>query len=220
MSKNALGIEVPAGSDSFDPQGDMVEMGASFAGRVVVPVANAADRDTLLAAVGATPDVPLLVWRNDTRQVEVSWGSGFFRATDSPRAVLKYGAPADKQIPATAGATLDLIAAGDPGGIPALTPAVGGLYYWTVSLQFAASTGSASAVNVVPVFDGAAEPTASGFLLHSGLGAGAQQLRAWTMTYPVWLTPGAPHTFNARVVFSGGGGMSFNYMSYQLRGQA
>lgn len=220
MTKNALGVEVPAGSDAFDPQGDMVELGASLAGRLVVPVANATARDALLAAVGATSDVPLLAWRSDTRQVEVSWGSGFYRVTENAVAILKNGSPADKAIPGTGGATLDLIAAGDPGGVPSLTPAVGGLHWWTFSLQFAATTSAAVAVNVVPVFDGTAEPTASGFLLHSGLGTGATQLRAWTMTYPVWLTPGVAHTFNMRVIYSGGGGMNFNYMTYQLRGQA
>lgn len=65
MAKNSLGIEVPGGGDAFDPQGDMVELGASLAGRVVVPVANATAAAALLTAVGATPGQPLFIWQAD-----------------------------------------------------------------------------------------------------------------------------------------------------------
>lgn len=65
MAQNAYGVEVPAGSDPFDPQGDMVEMANSFRSRIIVPVANATERSELLAAIDWTPSAaePLRVWR-------------------------------------------------------------------------------------------------------------------------------------------------------------
>ncbi|WP_087507935.1 hypothetical protein [Cellulomonas iranensis] len=65
MARNTIGVEVPAGTDAFDPQGDMVELGGSLAGRVVVPVTNVADRAQVAAALSPTPATPLYVHRAD-----------------------------------------------------------------------------------------------------------------------------------------------------------
>lgn len=71
MTLNAAGIEVPQGTDPFDPDGDMREMGLSLASRVIVPVANTAGRAAIESAVAARP---LYVHRDDAgagRQLEV-----------------------------------------------------------------------------------------------------------------------------------------------------
>lgn len=67
MALNAAGIEIPAGLDPFDPQGDMVELAASLAGRVVIPVVNATDRADVVSRLGWTPSPtrPLYVDRAD-----------------------------------------------------------------------------------------------------------------------------------------------------------
>lgn len=53
MATDAVGITVPAGSDEFDPQGDMVDMAASMWGMLVIPVANTTDRATKGASLDA-----------------------------------------------------------------------------------------------------------------------------------------------------------------------
>lgn len=65
MAVTATGIEVPAGSDPFDPAGDMVDLANSLRSRIVVPVANATERSALIAAIDWTPSSaePLRVWR-------------------------------------------------------------------------------------------------------------------------------------------------------------
>lgn len=65
MTRNVLGIEVPAGTDAFDPQNDMVELGASLEGRIIIPVANVAARTALATTLGPTPAEPLYVHRAD-----------------------------------------------------------------------------------------------------------------------------------------------------------
>lgn len=67
MAQNAIGVEVPAGSDAFDPQGDMVELGDSLAGMVVVPVANTTARAALVSSLGWSPSSsrPVYVHRGD-----------------------------------------------------------------------------------------------------------------------------------------------------------
>lgn len=67
MAQTELGIEVPAGSDAFDPQGDMVTLADSLRSRVIVPVPNVTARTALAAAIGWTPTAaePLRVWRGD-----------------------------------------------------------------------------------------------------------------------------------------------------------
>ena len=64
MTLNALGIEVPTGGDEFDHQGDMVAMGLSFGGRLIVPVATVAARNALATSLGAG-GLPLYVTRAD-----------------------------------------------------------------------------------------------------------------------------------------------------------
>ncbi|WP_282946938.1 hypothetical protein [Cellulomonas endometrii] len=76
MATTASGILVPAGSDPFDPAGDMVDLANSLRGRIAVPVPNATARDALLTAIDWTPTTsdPLVVRRGDTRIVEVYTG--------------------------------------------------------------------------------------------------------------------------------------------------
>lgn len=77
MTKNALGIEVPAGGDAFNPQGDMVEMAASMDGRIIVPVPNTTARDALAASLIPTVDKPLYVLRADAAPSPcVEWSDG------------------------------------------------------------------------------------------------------------------------------------------------
>lgn len=61
MATNAIGVEVPAGTDVFDPQGDMVDLADSLEGRVILPVANSAARDALAAALSPSATEPLIV---------------------------------------------------------------------------------------------------------------------------------------------------------------
>lgn len=66
MARNPLDVEVPAGTDAFDPQGDMVELGDSLKGHVVIPAPNQAARLALLTSVGSSADDPLIVRQGDT----------------------------------------------------------------------------------------------------------------------------------------------------------
>jgi len=59
------GLVVPAATDAFDPQGDMVDLANSTTGRIVVPVANVAERTALAGKVAPTLGRPLLVFRAD-----------------------------------------------------------------------------------------------------------------------------------------------------------
>lgn len=61
MAVNDLGVEVPAGSDTFDPQGDMVELADSLAGRIALPVANDSARNALAALLSPSTSEPLVV---------------------------------------------------------------------------------------------------------------------------------------------------------------
>lgn len=87
MALNALGIEVPADSDDFAPALDMRELGASMAGRVVVPVANELERDALAATLSPSPASPLYVHRADApASARLEWtedGSTWRRAATS-----------------------------------------------------------------------------------------------------------------------------------------
>jgi hypothetical protein len=66
------GLIVPAGTDPFDPQGDMVDLANSMRSRLIYPTANATARDSLLAAITWTPSAsePLKVHRGDTGLIE------------------------------------------------------------------------------------------------------------------------------------------------------
>lgn len=68
MATTASGLIVPAGSDPFDPQGDMVDLANSFRSRIRVPVANQTARDLLLSQIDWSPTggQPLRVTRGDT----------------------------------------------------------------------------------------------------------------------------------------------------------
>lgn len=67
MATNDLGVTVPAGTDVFDPQGDMVDLANSLRSRVIIPVANTTARAALVAAIDWTPSAaePLRVSRAD-----------------------------------------------------------------------------------------------------------------------------------------------------------
>lgn len=67
--QTTAGLTVPAGSDAFDPQGDMVNLANSLRSQIVVPVVNLAARAALVAAIGWTPTAgePLRVCRADAR---------------------------------------------------------------------------------------------------------------------------------------------------------
>ncbi|MHA7132531.1 hypothetical protein [Oerskovia turbata] len=74
MATTPTGLDVPAGTDVFDPDGDLRDLAGSLTGRISVPVANAADRDALAAAVAPTPASPLTVRRQDTGVTETNTG--------------------------------------------------------------------------------------------------------------------------------------------------
>ena len=67
MATNDLGVEIPAGTDAFDPQGDMVAQANSLRSRIIVPVANATERASLLGVIDWSPsqEEPLHVTRGD-----------------------------------------------------------------------------------------------------------------------------------------------------------
>lgn len=65
MALNDLGVEVPASTDAFDPDGDMRELGGSLEGRIIVPVANTTARDALATTLSPSATEPLFVWRAD-----------------------------------------------------------------------------------------------------------------------------------------------------------
>lgn len=93
MTKNALGVEVPAQVDAFDPATDMAELGISLAGRVVVPVANATARDALATALSAAGHPasltePIFAYRSDTDVIERNVGSGWAIFAGDPRRIL------------------------------------------------------------------------------------------------------------------------------------
>lgn len=75
MASTSSKVRVPAGSDAFDPQGDMVALGQSLDGMVIVQVANITERTTVAAAVAPSTTKPLYVHRMDAgvgRELEVS----------------------------------------------------------------------------------------------------------------------------------------------------
>ncbi|MFF2621308.1 hypothetical protein [Oerskovia jenensis] len=65
MATTPTGLDVPAGTDPFDPDGDLRALGASLAGRIIVPVPNKTAREALAAAVTPTASEPLYVHRTD-----------------------------------------------------------------------------------------------------------------------------------------------------------
>jgi hypothetical protein len=65
MATTPTGLDVPAGIDPFDPDGDIRDLAASLEGRIFVPVPNITARDALAAALSPTPAEPLYVDRAD-----------------------------------------------------------------------------------------------------------------------------------------------------------
>lgn len=63
MATTPTGLDVPAGTDPFDPDGDTRALAASLEGRIIVPVPNITARDALAAALSPTPVEPLYVDR-------------------------------------------------------------------------------------------------------------------------------------------------------------
>lgn len=213
MTTNARGQTVPAGSDAFDPQGSDVSLGLSV--NDVVPVANATARGTALTNIGATTSRPLLVSRTDSQEIEGSWGSGFYAVSDHALSVLKSGSPGNKTMAASS--TVDLIASGDTGGIPSITIDPGGRIKLDVSFQFVAATaGTAAAGTLSLLLDGAVTGTA--WLVHTGLGTSADVVKQYTVTLDGWVSPATAHTVNARLTWTGGGGVALSQISYSVRG--
>lgn len=212
MSTDARVHDVPAGSDVFDPQGDMVALSASL--NDAIPAVNQTARDSALASVGATSGRPLVVIRSDTGELEVSWGSGFYSLSDHALTVLKSGYPADKAN--STGAT-DLIASTDTGGIPSITMDPGGRITLDLSLLYVAATSStAASATVSLLIDGAIVGTP--WYLHTGVGALANSQKLMTVSLEGWVSPGTAHTVNARVTHTGGGGINMSQISYAVRG--
>lgn len=65
MATTPTGLDVPAGTDLFDPDGDMRALGASLSSRIIVPVPNTTARNALAALLAPTPANPLYVDRAD-----------------------------------------------------------------------------------------------------------------------------------------------------------
>lgn len=65
MATSATKITVPAGTDLFDPQGDMVDLAESAGPGLIIPVANTTERNALPGLISWTPSaaLPLRVWR-------------------------------------------------------------------------------------------------------------------------------------------------------------
>jgi hypothetical protein len=63
MATTPTGVEVPAGTDAFDPDGHMRALAASLEGRIIVPVPNVTARAALAAAVSPSTTEPLYVDR-------------------------------------------------------------------------------------------------------------------------------------------------------------
>jgi len=75
MPLTDTGLVVPAATDAFDPQGDLVDLANSTTGRIIVPVANVAARTALAGKVLPTTGKPLFVYRADAapgRELEYS----------------------------------------------------------------------------------------------------------------------------------------------------
>ncbi|GAA3218230.1 hypothetical protein ACFP63_08615 [Oerskovia jenensis] len=65
MATTPTGLDVPAGTDPFDPDGDLRALGASLEGRIIVPVPNKTARDALAATLNPTASEPLYAHRTD-----------------------------------------------------------------------------------------------------------------------------------------------------------
>lgn len=86
MALNPAGIEVPASTDVFDPDGDMRDMGTSLAPRVVVTVANVAARTAYASSRTPSASSPLLVYRANApvgRKHEISEDGTNWRTLES-----------------------------------------------------------------------------------------------------------------------------------------
>lgn len=93
MATTPTGLDIPAGTDPFDPDGDIRVLAGSLEPRVVVPVPNVTARDALATAVTPTPGEPLYTHRADApagRRLEVNDGGGF--RSVSPAGGLAVGA--------------------------------------------------------------------------------------------------------------------------------
>jgi len=81
MATNANGVAQPAGSDGFDPQGDMVLTVGSLHGRISILAANATARAALTSTCGWAPTAtePLVVLQTDTHDIWLYNGTAWFR---------------------------------------------------------------------------------------------------------------------------------------------
>lgn len=79
MAVDAAGLTVPAATDPFDPQGDVVALANSLQSSIIIPVANVTARTALQSAISwtPTPDRPLRVYRADAPTgARVEWSDG------------------------------------------------------------------------------------------------------------------------------------------------
>lgn len=98
MATTAAGVIVPAGTDEFNPQGDMSTMGASLAGRIIVPVANTTAQAayiSALTAAGTPPSAsnPVYTHRADAglgRELEVTIDGTTYRRVGSSSSWATY----------------------------------------------------------------------------------------------------------------------------------
>lgn len=73
MATNPLGLEYPEGADSFQPHTDIQALADSARGRLIIPVASVAARDSLETALPPSASEPLYVFRADApagREIE------------------------------------------------------------------------------------------------------------------------------------------------------
>lgn len=109
MVTTALGLNVPAGTDPFDPQVDIGDLATSLEGRVIVPVANVAARTALVAAVTPSVAEPLYVFRADAPaglQLEMTTdGTAWAAMTQGP--FMPYAATLVGFSPGTAGGAVN-----------------------------------------------------------------------------------------------------------------
>jgi hypothetical protein len=83
MATNPLGLEYPEGADSFQPHTDIQALADSARGRVIIPVASVAARDSLETALPPSASEPLYVFRADApagREVEYTTDGTTWRA--------------------------------------------------------------------------------------------------------------------------------------------
>lgn len=131
---NELGLVVPAGSDAFDPQGDMVTLAATARGRVIVPVPNQTAADALQVALAPSAGEPLMVRLGDSGVIRVHAGAGWVTVAD-PTAVTPYRTASGLGTRVFAGTASGVFTGSFPAGRFTQPPAV---FFWCPNPGFGA----------------------------------------------------------------------------------